>query len=403
MRAGISGPAGGRCGWWFWLAGLVLVVAPFGSWGASEGGPSAVDVARGAGAPPWQVLFGLVLGEASEEAVKARIPRLRRTGTDPYTEEPVYEAAGEDLPEPGFSRAEFIFGAGRLVAVRLYYRTGVFGRRFREIVQRLLKQGYEQVCIWDMPGARNAYVRSREQVRRRLFDDAYPVAKAAVYVSEGLSFEGKVFYETHAYVLAVQKFLKNEQQRAMGGEAGVPPGQVLFGLVLGKSSEAELEARIPGARRTGTDRFTEGPVYEAAGEDLPEPGFSRAEFVFGEGRLVAVRLYFRTGVSGRRFREIVWRLARLYELQHLHDRIIAGRSAHLESREKVWIDVFDESEFVPKVRVGVYESYLSFEGEISYVTYAYTKAVREFGTLAQQRAFERVMREASKVKPSSPR
>ena len=198
VRTSVSGQSAGRCGWWFWLAGLVLVVGPFGIWGASEGGPSAVDAAGGAGAPPWQVLFGLVLGEASEEELKARIPRLRRTGTDPYTEGPVYEAAGEDLPEPGFSRAEFVFGAGRLVAVRLYYRTGVFGRRFREIVCRL-SQLYELQHKQDpVVGIRFAILRSKEEGRLDMGDGwSLPVPKVRVHVSEGLlSFEGKIFYET---------------------------------------------------------------------------------------------------------------------------------------------------------------------------------------------------------------
>ncbi len=198
MGTGERGRSAGRCGWWLWLAGLVLVAGPFASWGVSEGGPSAVDAAGRAGVPPSQVLFGLVLGEASEAELRARVPRLRRTGTDPYTGGPVYEAAGEDLPEPGFSRAEFVFGAGRLVAVRLYYRTGVFGRRFREIVCRL-SQLYELQHKQDpVVGVRFAILRSKEEGRLYVDDEwSLPVPKVRVRVSEGLlSFEGKISYET---------------------------------------------------------------------------------------------------------------------------------------------------------------------------------------------------------------
>jgi len=198
MRTGERGRSAGRCGWWLWLAGLVLVAGPFACWGASEGGLAAVSAAGQAGAPPWQMLFGLVLGEASEAELRARIRGVRRTGTDPYTGGPVYEAAGEDLPEPGFSRAEFVFGAGRLVAVRLYYRTGVFGRRFREIVCRL-SQLYELQHKQDpVVGIRFAILRSKEEGRLDTGDEwSLPVPKVRVRVSEGLlSFEGKVFYET---------------------------------------------------------------------------------------------------------------------------------------------------------------------------------------------------------------
>ena len=198
MRRGERGRSAGRCGWWLWLAGLVLVAGPFACWGASEGGPAAVSAAGRAGVPPSQVLFGLVLGEASEAELRARIPGVRRTGTDPYTGGPVYEAAGEDLPEPGFTRAEFVFGAGRLVAVRLYYRTGVFGRRFREIVCRL-SQLYELQHKQDpVVGVRFAMLRSKEEVRLDTGDEwSLPVPKVEVVVSEGLlSFEGKISYET---------------------------------------------------------------------------------------------------------------------------------------------------------------------------------------------------------------
>ena len=396
MKKGLAVELSATCAW---LLGLMLVVGVSPLCTASGDGLPMAEIPDGPGVPPWQMLFGLVLGESSEAELRSRIPDVRRTGTDRYTRGAVYEVSGKALPEPGFSRAVFIFGDGRLVAVRLYFRTGMFGKRFREIVQWLSKQGYETVFLMDMPGARNAYKKSRDQVQMQVFGHVYQLAKVAVRVSEGLSFEGEVVYETPAYVVAVQKSIGDEQRAAVKGGGKVPPAQVLFGLVLGESGEAELRWRIPGARRSGTDRYTGGAVYEVFGKDLPEPGFTRAEFVFGEGRLVAARLYFRTGVFGRRFREIVQRLSMLYELQYLRDRIIAGRSAHLKSREMIWVEVSDEFEFMPKVEVRVNERHASFEGKIVFHTFAYHKAVKEFSALEQQRAIERLIREASKVKP----
>ena len=184
---------------------LALAAAAPTSGGAPAGdasGTGAQGKAAGSEERPPAAPFGLVLGEATEADLKARIPGVIRSGVDRFTGGPRYSAAGRELPAPGFRQAVFSFDQkGRLAAVILRYRKRGNGERFRELV-RILSEKYELKRKVDPPvGDRRA---------------EFVGGKATlVHVDEPhLSFEGTVLYQTFGYLMAgFEAMERAEKQR----------------------------------------------------------------------------------------------------------------------------------------------------------------------------------------------